>query len=52
MKKEIIVKHNKTRNKHNKTYRVLNYAEYLLISILTVAGCVSIFDFASLVVFL
>ena len=35
--------------KHKKVYRVLNYIEHLLISIVTVSGCVFISAFASLV---
>ena len=35
--------------KHKKVFRVLNYIEHLLIAISTIAGCVSISAFASLV---
>ena len=35
--------------KHEKVFRVLNYIEHLLIAISTIAGCVSISAFASLV---
>ena len=36
-------------NKHKKVCRVLNYIDHSLIVISTITGCVSIFDFASLV---
>ena len=35
--------------KHEKVYRALKYIAHLLIATSTVSGCVSIFDFASLV---
>ena len=35
--------------KHQKVYRVLNYIEHLLILVSIVTGCISNFDFASLV---
>ena len=35
--------------KNKKTYKYLNYVKNLLILVLTVAGCVSIFEFLSLV---
>ena len=38
--------------KHKNVYTVSNYTNYLLILIFTVTVCVSISDFASLVVFI
>ena len=43
------IKHNELMSKkRNKTYRYLNYVEYLLILTLTVTGYVSISEFTSL----
>ena len=45
------IKHNELMSKkRKKTYRYLNYVEHLLILTLTVTGCVSVLEFASLVV--
>ena len=35
--------------KHKNVFRILNYIEYLLVSVFTVAGCGSISAFSSLV---
>ena len=37
------------KEKYKKTWKYLNYVEHLLILVLTVTGCVSIFASASLV---
>ena len=37
------------REKYKKTYKYLNYVEHLLILASTIAGCISIFAFASLI---